>query len=245
MTTLAKPTAVIPSRAMAAPWPALTEAERDQAIAAARAEGRRAARWFLEEPADGSPTGLSLRGSRWAQAHGGLEALPDDAFHLYAAAATVPDEADYVEWVIETHCPERAARWWACDPVARQKDPRICAFCDAYERERCHILALPEPPTGAADLQLYITQAKEQEREAGRAWLESTEATYESAGEAETQRSIARWEYQRLMLCTDLDGMLLDAAVYRSAALSARREIAKGAKTRNRRERKAGAPEQR
>src|SRR5690242_16271564 len=85
--------------AMAAEWPDLTQQERDTAIEAARREGRRAARWFLAESADGGPA--PLRDSRWARKQGGLERTSDRAVHRLALLLTMPVEHDYVDHVID------------------------------------------------------------------------------------------------------------------------------------------------
>lgn len=206
----------VPPRLMAADWARLTDRERDQAIEAARREGRRAARWYLEEQAAERPADNPLRGSRWAQQHEDLDRLDDATFFLYASLNTLACEDDYITYVIEACCPERAERWWATERADRMDDPRVCAFCDGYERERCHLLGLVAPPTSITDLQLYLGEAKECEREGGRAWLTSTETSYGSEEDAESQRFVMRWEYRRCMLATDLAQMLLDAALDRA-----------------------------
>jgi hypothetical protein len=201
---------------MAADWARLTNRERDQAIEAARREGRRAACWYLAEQVAESPDGNPLRSSRWAQKHEDLDRLDDSTFFLYVSLNTLACEDDYITYVIEAYCPERAERWWGTDRADRMDDPRVCAFCDGYERERCHLLGLVAPPTGITDLHLYLAEAKERERKEGRSWLTSLETSYGSEEYGESQRFVRRWEYQRCMLATDLAQMLLDAALDRA-----------------------------
>ena len=206
----------VPPRLMAADWARLTNQERDQAIEAARREGRRAARWYLAEQAAESPCSNPLRGSRWARKHEDLDRLDDSTFFLYASLNTLACEDDYLTYVIEVYCPERAEWWWGTERADRMDDPRVCAFCDGYERERCHLLGLSAPPTGITDLQLYLGEAKEREREGGRSWLTSLDTSYGTEEYTELQRFVMRWEYQRCILATDLAQMLLDATLDRA-----------------------------
>jgi hypothetical protein len=203
-------------RILTADWDRLNEAERDQAVEQARQEGRCAVRWYLAEPATGDRPRSGLRGSRWAQAHREIERLDDRTLYLYAGAQTVACEGEYIAWVVEPCCARRVTRWERMASRQRRDDPRVCSFCDGYERERRRLLGLPDPPTGIADLQLWIWEAKEEERESARAWFGSTE-TVDAADpeEAETKRIVAQWEYRRCLLGTDLAHMLLDAAIYR------------------------------
>jgi hypothetical protein len=205
-----------PRRLLAADWARLSPEAQDQAIEIARHEGRRAARWYLAEAVDGNPEDASLRNCRWAQEHGDLDRLPDHIFYLYASASTMPCEGDYITFIVEPYCPERIASWWRIPRAHRLDDPRVCAFCDAYERERCRILGIEAPPTGITDLKQYLAEAKERERDSARAWLLQTEAGEELAPpEAEeTDWAVVRWEHMRCMLATDLAQMLLDAALY-------------------------------
>jgi hypothetical protein len=212
----------VPPRLMAADWTRLTDRERDQAMEAARREGRRAACWYLAEQVAESPHRSPLRDSRWAQQHEDLDRLDDSTFFLYVSLNTLACEDDYITYVIEAYCPERAGRWWGTTRTDRLEDPRVCAFCDGYERERCQILGLVAPPTGITDLQLYLGEAKELERERGRSWLTSTETTYGAEEDTTSQRFVMRWEYRRCMLATDLAQMLLDDALHRARLLRAR-----------------------
>jgi hypothetical protein len=125
----------------------------------------------------------------------------------------VPGEQEYVRAVIHRFGPEQTRRWWARQRADRLADPRVCSFCDGYERERRRILGMDAPPIQEADLCRYLAEAKEHERECGRAWhLCRFEGPEE---ESDTQRAIAQWEYQRSVLGTDLAQMLLIVAGYR------------------------------
>ncbi len=203
-------------RLLAADWARLSPEGQDQAIEIARHEGRRAARWYLAEAVDGSPDSVSLRNCRWAQTQGNLDRLPDHVFHLYATAHTVPCELDYYTFIVEPYCPERITGWWRVPREHRLVDPRVCAFCDAYERERCQILEIEAPPTGITALQQYLWEARERERESGRAWLLQTQAGEELAppDDEDTDWAVVRFEHMRCMLAADLAQMLLDAALY-------------------------------
>lgn len=194
----------------------LSARERNQAILVATHEGRRAAQWYLGKPIAEHAGGGPLRGTRWAQARPEFDRLDDRTLHLYAGAETVANEADYVTHVVQRHCPQQAERWWASGHEARLVDPRVCGFCDGYERERCRILGLPAPPTRIADLRASLGEARKRERQSGRAWLASTERSDEPADdETLMKQTIRRWEYCRCVLCTNLARMLLDAALYR------------------------------
>jgi hypothetical protein len=179
----------------------MTGRERQAALVVARAEGRRAARAALADLA--------------AEIRGG-----DGARHrLYAQACTVACEEFYVEHLVEACCPERAPWWWGSEIAERRADPRVCAFCDAYERERRRVLELPQPPAGIADLQRFLGEAREEERERARAWMETLEMSYSSAEYGELRQSVARWEYRRCQLGTDLAQMMLDAAIDAAAGV--------------------------
>lgn len=199
------------ARIMGAEWAELTAEEREQAVSAAGQEGWREARRQFSAP--GSRGGIrALRCSPWVRAQGGLKRLDDRTLYMYAAGWSRAREEEYVERVIEARCPEQAAWWWGAEPEERQRDLRVCAFCDGYERERRRILGLAAPPAGIAELQLYLWAAKEREREAGRGWLKSTQTSYSTEEYGEQQQCAAKLEYQRCELCTDLAEMLLTTA---------------------------------
>lgn len=183
------------ARLVAAGWSKLTARERLAAVAVARNEGRRAARRALEELA------------------AEIASRDDPGFRLHAQARTIACEQFYVEQVIEPYCPKRAAWWWGSEIADRQADPRVCAFCDAYERERRWLLRLPQPPAGIAGLWRFLGAAREAERERARAWMETLETSYSTAEYGELRQSVARWEYRRCQLVTDLAQMMLDAAI--------------------------------
>lgn len=217
----------MPRSILASDWARLTDEERQQAIEMARREGRCAASWDLDGPAEQRPVGKArqtdrgrrpgtryphLRNSRWAREEAGTAELDDDTFFLYASMRTLPCEDDYITCVVEACCPGRADGWWQTPPEDRRRDPRVCAFCDGYERERCRIFGMPAPPTRVTELQSHLHQAREQERERGRDWLRHTEELDLSQPER-ARRFVARWEYQRCTFATDLAQMLLDGAV--------------------------------
>jgi hypothetical protein len=195
-------------------WDDLGREDQQTALLVARQEGRQAVRNCLGVPGS-EPYGIAaLRNSPWAREHGDLAGLPDDVLHLYAVARTLPSDKDYVSHVVERFCPDSAPRWWDGEPEERRSDPRVGAFCDAFERERCAILGIAPPPVGLADLQLNLWRAKEQEREQARHWMEASEDAHSSPEEAEVQQGAARFEYLRCQWVTDLAQILLDAAVY-------------------------------
>jgi hypothetical protein len=192
------------ARLVAAAWSALTARERLAALAVARNEGRRAARRALEELA------------------AEIAGRDDPGFRLHAQARSIACEHFYVEHVIEPCCPERASWWWGSEIAERRADPRVCAFCDAYERKRRRMLGLPQPPAGIAALHRFLGKAQEEERERARAWMETLETSYSTAEYGEMRQSVARWEYRRCQLATDLAQMMFDAAI--DAAVGAIRE---------------------
>jgi hypothetical protein len=199
---------------LAGDWCGLGERERRQALATARREGERAARGYLQGSRSGSLGPRPLCQSPWVREHPETHRLDGAHLWLYACAQTVPGEQEYVRAVIHRFGPEQTRRWWARQRAGRLADPRLCSFCDGYERERRRILGMDAPPIQEADLRRYLAEAKEHERKCGRAWhLCLVEAPEE---ESDTQRAIAQWEYRRSVLGTDLAQMLLMVAVYRS-----------------------------
>jgi hypothetical protein len=198
-------------RLIGASWAELTESQREAALRLAREEGRRAVREYLGVVSTKPVSAVTLRRSRWARQHGGLDALPDHVLYLYACARTFPSEDRYAEAVVERFCPGRAW-WWGSEPEERCADPRLCAFCDAYERDRCPILGINPPPTEISDLQIQLWEAKEEEREQARRWLHALETSYSTEEYAETQRGAAKLEYLRCQGATDVSQMLLEAA---------------------------------
>lgn len=198
---------------LAGDWCRLGERERRQALAAARREGERAARSYLQGSRTGALGPAPLRRSRWAREHPETHRLDEAHLWLYACAQTVPGEQDYVRAVIHRFGPEQTRRWWARQRADRLADPRVCSFCDGYERERRRILGMDAPPLEEAELCRYLAEAKEHERECGRAWhARLVEVPKE---DRDTQRAIAQWEYHRSIIGTDLAQMLLIAAGYR------------------------------
>jgi hypothetical protein len=204
-----------PRRWLAADWTRLSEAAQAQAVAIARHEGRRAARWYLAEVPSGCGAVPSLRNSRWAAELAGLDQLDDQLLHLYASAHALPCEVDYVTYIVEPYCPERIGWWWRIPRERRVEDPRVCAFCEAYERERCHLLGLAEPPTTVAELEQYLAAARERERASGRAWLRQA-ADPDRSEEEDTAERVARCQHLYCLLATDLAQMLRDAARFRA-----------------------------
>jgi hypothetical protein len=200
---------------MAAEWPDLSPRERERAVERAAQEGHRAARWLFAERADGRPGPAPLRASRWARKLG-LHAVSAAAVREYAAADTLAVEHDYVDHVIDRCAPERMSWWGGSEPDELRQDPRVCAFCAAYERERRAILRMEPLPTGMADLQLYLWKMKEQEREDARTWYASVRRSYTTPEYAAQQRWTAQSRYRRQQFCTDLAEMLLTAATLRS-----------------------------
>jgi len=203
---------------LAADWARLTTGERDQAIEIARREGSSAADWYLLEATDGTGARVSLRECRWAQAHADLDQIDDELLYRYAGAHTMAREEDYLTFLLEPACPDQGERWWETPKAARLADPRICAFCDGYERERSRLLGLAPPPTSITDLQLCLAAAREYERESGREWLaemEEREHIPDDRAPAEYWSPV-RCEYERSLRATDLAQMLLDAALYRA-----------------------------
>lgn len=170
---------------MGADWTRLTNQERTAAVTLAQQEGQHAARTVLGGAALARTDLATLRNSRWARNHGGLVGLDDATFREYVRVQTMVCEHAYIEHVIEPNCPERAAWWWGWEIADRRADPRVCAFCDANERERCQMLGLAQPPTSLADLQLFLWETKEREREAARAWMEMLENSYSTEEYAE------------------------------------------------------------
>src|SRR5207302_4612988 len=162
---------------MAAEWPDLTHRERERAVERAAQEGRLAARWSFGERADGRPGAAPLRASRWARQYD-LLARSARAAREFAVTAAIPVEHDYVDHVIDRCAPERMSWWGGSEPDELRQDPRVCAFCAAYERERRALLRMEPLPTGMADLQLRLWKLKEAERESGRAWYNSVRQSY-------------------------------------------------------------------
>ena len=199
---------------MAAEWPDLTSAEQEQAVERAREEGRRAARWLFAERDDGRPGPAPVRATHWARGFG-LHAFSAAAALEYATNHTLAVEHDYVDHVIDRCAPDRMSWWGGSDPEELRQDPRVCAFCDAYERERRAILRLEPLPTGMADLQLHLWQMKEAERESARAWYDRDVASHGTPEDASRRRWGARSQYRRQQFHTDLAEMLLTAATFR------------------------------
>jgi hypothetical protein len=207
-----------PPRLFAADWPSLTEREQNQALDIARQEGGNAVRWYLAEAADGRGAPVSLRHCRWALVHADLGRIDDDLLHRYAAAHTLAREEDYLTFLLEPACPARSEAWWSLPKAERLEDPRVCAFCDGYERERCRVLSLAPPSAAITDLQLGLAAAREYERENAREWLADTE---QREAAAEDDAPAPRWspvrcEYERSLRATDLAHMLLDSALQRA-----------------------------
>jgi hypothetical protein len=198
---------------LAGDWGGLGERERRQALATARREGERAARWYLQGSRTGSLGPRPLCRSPWAREHPETHRLDEAHLWLYACAQTVPGEQEYVRAVIHRFGPEQTRRWWARQRADRLADPRVCSFCDGYERERRRILGMDAPPIQEAGLCRYLAEAKEHERKCGRAWHACLVEAPEEA--SDTQRAIAQWEYRRSVLATDLAQMLLMVAGYR------------------------------
>jgi len=214
----------------------LVEGAKAQAVEIARREGRRAASWYLTETAErpeeatersgdetlsvvglgvsaaARPCATSLKRSRWAEGQRASDRWDEQVLHLFATAATFPCEFDYYTFVVEPYHPERIAAWWRLPRADRLADPRVCAFCDSYERERCRLLGLPEPPTDIRGLQRYLAQAREREEASARAWLDQREEPLLIEIE-ETPRALARWEHLRSIFAAELAEMLLDAAL--------------------------------
>jgi hypothetical protein len=203
---------------LAGDWSELGEWERRRSIELARRAGRRAARWYLQTSTRGSGAS-NLRHSRWARDHPEARRLEGPVLLLYARAQTVPAEHDYIFWVVERFAPECSHRWWARARADRLADPRVCSFCDGYERERRRLLGMEPLPVREAGLCRDLAEAKERERESGRAWLVRLTAAREE--ETDTQRAIAQWEYRRSVLSTDLAQMLLTAATCRRVRMIA------------------------
>jgi tellurite resistance protein len=197
-----------------AAWDELTAPERAAAIAIARREGRRAVQETLGVREIQPAPVARLRRSPWAQHIGLLDELSEKRFRRHIIAHTLPCEDTYVEAVVDRLCPARAWWWWGSDLEERRADPRVCACVDAYERARCVILGMPPPPTGMADLQLRLWEAKEQERALARAWLEALRTSYSTEAYGEGERAAAMDRYERSRWDTDLAEMLLNAAAY-------------------------------
>lgn len=193
------------ARLVAAAWSEMTGRERQAALVVARNKGRRAARRALADLA------------------AEIAGRDDPGFRLHAQAQTIACEHFYVEQVIEPCCPERASWWWGSEIAKRRADPRVCAFCNAYERKRRRMLGLPQPPAGIAALQRFLGEAREAERERARAWMETLETSYSTAEYGELRQSVARWEYRRCQLGTDLAQMMFDAAIDAAAGVLRKR----------------------
>ena len=197
---------------MAAEWPALTDRERERALERAAQEGWLAARWTFAEREDGRPG--PLRACRWARKNR-THRVSAAAAHESAVAHTLPVEHDYVDHVIDRCAPDRMSWWGGSDPDELREDPRVCAFCAAYERERRAILRKEPLPTGIADLRVHLWNTKEQERETAREWYKRAHQSYCTPGYAASQRNFIIRGYRWHQFHTDLTQMLLTAAIFR------------------------------
>jgi hypothetical protein len=212
------------ARLMAAEWSDLTRAEQEQAVERAAEEGRAAVRWYLAERADGRPA--PLRASRWARQTGMDDVSARGAREL-AATFTAPVEHDYVDHVIDRCAPDRMEGWGGSDSDELRRDPRVRAFCAAYERERRRILRMEPLPSSTAGLQLRLWRYKEEELESARAWYRSEQSSYGTPEYTAHQRRRARQAYRARQFRTDRAEMLLEAAAF---GASVNREDTKGTK---------------
>jgi hypothetical protein len=203
------------ARLAGAAWERLAAPEQRAALELAAHQGKLAVRSYLGAQGPSPASTAALRHSPWAREQRSVERLPDDVFLLFATAHTVPTPDDYIEQVVERLSPERASWWWGSEFEERQADPRVWAFCDAYERERCSILGAAPPPTAPVDLQLHLWHAKEEEREHARDWLRTLDTSYSTEEYGKTQRAAAKFEYERCQRVTDLAQMMLDLAAHR------------------------------
>jgi hypothetical protein len=201
------------ARLLAAEWHDVTRSEQEQAVERAAAEGRAAARWYLAKRVDGRPGPAPLRASRWARKIG-MHTVSTTEARMFAAAYSLPFEHDYVDHVINRCAPDRMSWWGGADPDELRRDPRVCAFCAAYERERRLILRLESLPTGIADLQLHLWEMKEEELKSARAWYWSEQSSYGTPEEAARERSRAQGAYRWRQFRADLAEMLLEAAIF-------------------------------
>jgi hypothetical protein len=135
------------------PWSQLTPEEQVSAIREARRRGALGARGDLK---------------RYQMDHG--EPVPIGRAMLY------------VQHLLPM-TPEPWHRDWRRRTVAELcEDPRVCAFCDAWERTRRSLLGKPPLPADAPALALRVREAAEEWAAARRDYRERTEALTRSGG---------------------------------------------------------------
>jgi hypothetical protein len=101
----------------------------------------------------------------------GVDQFEDGSLIEGARRHGLPNPPFYVRFIVGTICPERLAAWrlaWNVSPEDVIRDPRVYHFCAEFERERCRLLHVKEPPTDPSALMLLAADQQSRKRNASR-----------------------------------------------------------------------------